>query len=217
MSFKAPTKKASDVANYVKRQFGDESGVQVTDADILRWINSAQEEIVSNNQVLKATATKTTTADTYSYQLGIDVNIQYINSLHIDGVKILYMNFNEAEELILKQDPTRVVRARPEFWYEWAGVVYLYPTPDAGYTLTIYYHPTPTPVTQLTDSLSLPDNYFNRIIEYVMAQAFELDENFGAAQTKSNQFDSKLVSMSLDENRTSVDTYPLITIRPEDW
>ena len=42
MTYLPTTKTALDVANYVKRQFGDESGTQMTDADIWRWIDSAQ-------------------------------------------------------------------------------------------------------------------------------------------------------------------------------
>lgn len=216
MAYKAPTKKVSDVTAYVKRQFGDEAGVQITDADIIRWVNAAQTEIVENNQVLKATATKTTTADVYDYALGVDVDIQYINSLHIDGAKLKYMNFNEAEELILRDDPARTARGRPEIWYEWAGIVNLYPTPDKGYTLTVFYHKLPLPVAAITDTLSLPDNYFNRIVEYVMSQAFELDENFSAMQIKTTQFEGRLNNMNFDENVAKVDTYPTITIRSED-
>lgn len=217
MVFKAPTKKVSDVQTYVKRMFGDESGVQITDDDILRWVNAAQQEIVSSNQVLKASATKDTVADDFTYQLGLDItDVQAINSIHIDGVKINYVSFNDAEALILREDPARLSRGRPEFWYEWAGILYLYPTPDKAYTLTVYYQKEPTTLTSNTDTLILPDNYFNRVIEYVMAQAYELDENFGAAETKSSQFDSKLVSMTLDEEKANVDTYQRITVRPED-
>lgn len=217
MVFKAPTKKVSDVQTYVKRMFGDESGVQITDDDILRWVNAAQQEIVSSNQVLKASATKDTVADDFTYQLGLDItDVQAINSIHVDGVKINYVSFNDAEALILRDDPARLSRGRPEFWYEWAGILYLYPTPDKAYTLTVYYQKEPTTLTSNTDTLILPDNYFNRVIEYVMAQAYELDENFGAAETKSSQFDSKLMSMTLDEEKANVNTYPRITVRPED-
>ncbi|HEY0749878.1 MAG TPA: DUF6682 family protein [Chitinophagaceae bacterium] len=217
MVFKAPTKKVSDVQDYVKRMFGDESGVQITDTDIIRWVNSAQQEIVSSNQVLKASATKDTVADTFTYQLGADItDVQAINSIHVDGLKLSYLSFNDAEALILREDPSRTVRGRPEYWYEWAGILHLYPTPDKIYTLTVYYQKEPPLVTTGTDTLSLPDNYFNRIIEYVMTQAYELDENFGAAETKSSQFESRLVSMSLDEEKANIDTYPRITVRPED-
>ena len=41
-----------DVANRVKRTFGDESGVQVTDDDIIRWVNDAQLEISRQNEDL---------------------------------------------------------------------------------------------------------------------------------------------------------------------
>lgn len=36
MSYSSPTKTVGDVYNQVKRAFGDESGVQLTNADIAR-------------------------------------------------------------------------------------------------------------------------------------------------------------------------------------
>ena len=83
--------------------------------------------------------------------------------------------------------------------------------------MTVYFLADPAQVTMLTDTLSLPDKYFQRIVEYVMAQAYELDENFSASAEKLNFMDSKLVSMSQDENKGSVDFYPTITVRMEDY
>ena len=40
MSYLTSTYTGTDVSSYVKRQFGDESGVQITDEDIVHWINA---------------------------------------------------------------------------------------------------------------------------------------------------------------------------------
>jgi hypothetical protein len=45
MTYSNPTKTVGQIYDYVKRAFGDESGVQLTNADIVRWINDAQNEI----------------------------------------------------------------------------------------------------------------------------------------------------------------------------
>src|SRR3954468_20524112 len=44
-----------DVFDRVKRTFGDESSAQVTEDDILRWINDAQREAIMQNEGLNLT------------------------------------------------------------------------------------------------------------------------------------------------------------------
>lgn len=216
MTFQS-TYTAEDVANRVKRTFGDESGVQVTNSDIIGWINSAQIEIASKNRPVRARAEIMSVANVSDYTLAADMNAQYFNSITYKGVKVKYMGLSDAQEYLLREDPNRLSRGEPLFWYEWAGTVSFYPTPQySNESIVVYYHPTPSPVTALTDSLSLPDNYFNRIIDFVMAQAYEMDEQFNAMDAKKGYFDSALTEMGNDELSDSTDTYPVITIRPED-
>ena len=54
MPVERKTKTVQDVLLSVKRQFGDESGVQVTDSDIVRWVDDAQREISMNNPEINA-------------------------------------------------------------------------------------------------------------------------------------------------------------------
>lgn len=217
MSWTTPTKKVSDVAAYVKRQFGDESGVQIVDSDIIRWVNAAQAEISNTNNVLKAKADLILTAGTYQYPLGQSMSLESINSIHVDGTKLKYVNFNDYETLLNDEDPEHTSTGRVTHWSEWGGSLILYPVPDSSYLMEVYFLGAPTPVATVSDDLSLPDKYFQRIIDFVMAQAFELDENYTAHAAKLDYMDSKLVSMSQDENKGSVDTYPTITVLMEDY
>lgn len=216
-AYSPPSYTGTDVANAVKRTFGDEAGVQVTDADILRWINAAQEEIVSVNRILKGVGTTPLVVGTYDYSLSAtSMDIKNIQSITVGGRKLKYMSFVDAESYILAEDPDRTATGTPEFWYEWAGVINLYPTPDKVETLTIYYIKNPERITDITATLGVPDNYYNRVIEYVLSQAYELDENLQAHDIKNTQFQSNLVSMADDETQPVNDAYPVITIRPED-
>lgn len=52
----------SEIATRVKRQFGDEAGAQIEDADILRWVNDAMIDIARTNNLLQISATTATTA-----------------------------------------------------------------------------------------------------------------------------------------------------------
>lgn len=216
MGYSPPTKTLGDVFTYIKRQFGDEAGVQVVLSDVIRWVNAAEAEIISSNNVLTAKATTNTVTGQEAYTLAPVIPIQTINSIQVTGTKIPFRNFNEAEAYITSNDPNKVNRGFPLFWYEWAGDLYLYPLPDQAYTMVVFYHKIAAPLSDESSVLNVPDNYFNRVLEYCMGQAYELDENFEASQMKMQQFDSKLVSMNLDEARPSVDVYPTITVLADD-
>jgi hypothetical protein len=216
MSF-AVTKKVSDIASDVKRTFGDESGVQVTDSDIIRWVNQAQAEIVSKNNILYSTAVTQSVANQYVYSLA-QLNIQAIRSIHFDGIKMENLTFQEAEEKISRDDPKHTAVGTPQYWYQWGNSdVMLYPTPaNSDLAITIYYHATPATVSTTEDSLGLPDNYYNRILEYVMSCAYEMDENFAASDSRLSRFENNLVGMYEDENKPAQDFYATISVRPED-
>jgi len=93
------TRTGDDVATRVKRQFGDPDGRQITNNDILLWINSAQQEIVSQNPILKETADTNVVSgqDLYTYPTQ---RVQYIESLHYNSVPLQYYSFEEAQEYI---------------------------------------------------------------------------------------------------------------------
>lgn len=215
MSFTV-TKKVSDVATDVKRTFGDEASVQVNDSDIIRWVNEAQIEIVSKNQILTAQATTPSIVNVYDYDVS-GLNIQNIHSIHYNGAKLKALSFVDFEDLVLKDDPYRNAAGIPELWARWGNSVTLYPTPNSsGTDIKIYYYALPTPPVDTTSDLSLPDNYYPRILEYVLSKAYEMDENFAASDNKISRFDSNLVSMMGDEVAPAQDTYSVITVRPED-
>ena len=215
MSGITATRTVDDVYKDVTRQFGDESGIQITQNDVYRWVNSGQDEILRRQKPIKSTATADLIAGQTTYTF--PNNILEVQALHVNGIKIEYRSFQEAEEYILNKGATNVVAGVPEIWYEWGGNFMLWPQPTQSLTggITIYYIPSVTSVTALTDTLTIPDSFYNRLLEYVMAQAYELDENWEGANAKSNQFETKM--QDYDKNSSvAYDTYPMITVLEED-
>lgn len=209
--------KVSDVERYLKRTFGDESQVQLTDEDIYRWINAAQREILVTNKILKKLASTNLVAGTSEYQFP-SLDILEVQAIHVDGTKMQFYSFQEAEDYIIENDPQRSATGSPSLWYEWAGVFYLYPTPSSDITdgIKIYYVDAPSKVSSLTDELSVPDSFFNRVVEYCLGQAYEMDENTSDSQYKMAQFAQGLDTMANQEVMTHADSYPRITVLPED-
>lgn len=217
MGIRPTNKKASDVIAAVKRQFGDEAGIQVTDSDILRWINEAQREILVVNKTFKATAVTDLTAGTYEYTFP-DEPIVDIQSIWVGGKRLEYKSFPEFEEYIVAGDPQRITTGVPEVWTEWAGSFIFWPTPDVDTVggIKIHFTKGATDVTDANSTLSVPDLYLNRVIEYCLAQAYELDEDFQSSQVKMSQFTEGL-GLQDDVTIHNSPYYPTITVYDEDW
>lgn len=209
-SFSPASKTAADVMQTVKRQFGDESGVQLEDADLIRWINDAQDEIVSRNKVLKAVSTLSATPNQATYKFPAE-RIHRVDSLHFGGQRIPNMSFAQAEETVIgASDPT--AQGFPQLWYEYAGTFTFWPAPATGDDITLYYTRQATPVTGMTSVLSIPDTYYRNVINYVMQQAYEMDTDMQAAATKREQFDTSLNQMAQEERSAQSMTYDTLTV-----
>lgn len=208
------THTAQEVAVYVKRQFGDESGVQVTDSDIIRWINTAARDIASQREPFKSIATAGLIANQNQYTW--PDNILQVQALHVNKKPVKRMSFQDAEQYILEDDPNGINSGDPIIWYEYGGQFFFYPKPDktSASAIQIFYIPAPTMIDSLSDTLTVPDVYFNAVLDHVLAQAYEMDENFEASQLKAASFTNYMGDDS--EGSTEFDVYPTITVLPED-
>lgn len=211
MTLNHSTLTAGDVATYVKRQFGDEAGVQITDTDIFRWINSALTEIVSVAAPIKGVATAPAVLGQRDYDLS-GISIHQIESIHYNDNRLENLPFSEAERLIVS-DNQNMSSGEPVFWYEWGGVVSIWPKPQTvPSTIKVYYSKAPTRVTSLSDSLGLADKYYEAIVAWVMSKAYELDEEFDQAANQRNYFTNKITEQNGEELDSATMTYPVITI-----
>lgn len=205
----------ADVLSHVKRQFGDEAAIQISNEDIMRWINAGQLEIFTRSEPVKSSMTADLVANQGVY--GFPEGILKVQTLLVNGIPVKQLSSQEAEEYILDEDPARIATGQPVIWYEWGGTFTFYPTPDYDVpnAITIQYIKRPIRVTEASDPLSVPDVYYNRLVEYVMGQAYELDENFTAADMKATQFAQNLQGTQGGDNVQN-NTYPSITVLDED-
>lgn len=206
------THTGTDVADRVRSQFGDVSGAQLADAAILRWINDGQREIVNSNPILRATKLSDIVAGQQDYSFPND-KVLAIEALYVSGYPIKNVSPQAAREYIISIDPTAMLNAeRPEVWYERAGVITFYPVPNKTIIngLKMEYVKVPTNITTFGSLLTIPDRYFNELVNYVISQALEMDENYDAASYKSRQFREGLDRLNLKENLSQTDLYQSI-------
>jgi len=193
------TKTLADVKVRVKRTFGDESGVQLTDQDIVRWTNDAMRDIVTTNEgVLEAIALTDAVAGQQAYTPPADMitlnNITYKSSSDTSYYPIRARSMQQFNIEADGWDGSAWAQNRRPFMYGvWNNTIQFFPIPDESFAgaIKIYYQRLPVEVVDDGDLLDLPDPYFNAVCSYCLARAYRDSQN-------AQEF------------------YPTITARPED-
>lgn len=209
----------NDIATRVRSSFGDTSGAQLADSNILLWINDGQREIVNSNPILRASKITDFVKNQADYTFPSD-KVLVIEAVYIDGYPINNATPQEAREFIQKSDPTAAATAeRPEIWYERAGVITFWPKPNKNIAngLKLEYIKSPTMLTSLNSSVGVPDRYFNELVNYVIAQSLEMDENYDAANYKHQQFRNGLDRLFTKDTISQDALYGSVLADPFDY
>lgn len=220
MPIESYTYSVQDIITDLSRQFGDEAEIQISSSDIIRWVNSAQREIISTNTTInEVVATADIVNGQDKYPLLSDpafANMQNIHSILFEGIPLEKMEFNDALKYIIdgKDDD----HGDPKIWYIKAGILHFWPKPDRDITdgYTIYFNRAPAKVTSAGDPLGIPDNFYNALLQLVSSYAYEMDENPQMAQMKIQQAEK---SINIQQNQTTVHSqyFPTIQPDPEDY
>lgn len=207
------TKTAQDVMNYVVRQFGDESAVQIEDDDIQSWIDISQSELAVDEDFNKRLVTRKVYKGTNEYTFP-NRKILLVQSMHINNKKIKYKSFQQfQEDMEHETDSERT--GVPEMWTEWGGTFRIFPTPDEDYDLSLYVIVAPEAITSPASVLTVPDRLYPTLLKKVMVHAYKLDENFDAAGFNEQSIENDIQKRREYSNMSAIDTYPTITYLPE--
>ena len=212
-----------DVMERAKRIFGDESAVQLTDADIFRWINDAQREIVMHNEGLLEKITTIDVVDgqdeyTFPADLLILRSIRYKNNDMVSYTNLGYMTLQEFDAFIDGWDGTLYGKGNPQVYTTYEDTIFVFPAPHQDVTagLKILYSRKPVDVSDSLDPLDLPEAYHNAIVKYVLTKAYEMDEDYESSGMQFTQFQND-VSTLMNREKTKVqEYYPTITVLGED-
>lgn len=212
------TKTVDDVITDVKRIFGDEALVELKSTDLLRWTNAAQREIASSHTVLKGKASHNLVALQTLYPVPLDSPVAQVQGVHIEGKPLRGVSFQEAQETILRDDPELEANGEPKVWYEWDGDLYIYPAPEKSVDngLELFYLAYPTNLTGTSQALSIPDRFYNQIVDYVLSQAYRLDENWQATSYQDARFRDSMNRHLAKEDVINSQFYPTKVVLPED-
>jgi hypothetical protein len=207
----------------VKRRFGDEAGVQLSDSDIISSINDAQLEIVKRNESLLE-VTATANADDGIQEYTLPANLLIFRSLKWKGTgelsykPLIGRPFNEFNEYMEGWDEDVSSQGTPYTYTLYAGKFLVFPVPDSNIAnaFKIYYNRKPTDVALDADVPDVPEIYHLTIVDMALKQAYEMDEDWEAASNKSAEASKDLDYLRGREDWKQQDTYPTILIRQED-
>lgn len=212
-----------DVVTRVRRVFGDEAAVQVSNDDIIRWINDAQIEIVKKNDAaLQKSNLIDLVANQSTYALPADLliirSLRYKYTDMLSFVSLKYRSMQQFDDVIDGWDGSLYGTGSPYLFTMDEGRAILFPTPDRSVTngLKVRYNQQPTAVANLGDSLALPIIYHHTIFTFCMWQASLLDEDHEPAVMYRGDFETDVQTLVNRENREATDTYPRITTLAED-
>lgn len=215
----------AQIQSYVKRQFGDESGVQVTDEDIIRWINSGMRQIVLQNEsLLEKTSTANSVALQQVYSLPVDLlnlkGIQYRESLTTSYYVLKGYELTKFNQYIdgWDESSSNQTNGVPFCYTVNEGQIIVHPTPDTAITAAfkIYYNRSPVEVVTAADTPELPILYHESIVKYCLQQAYELDEDWDGVGNKEGQLAKELDLLRGREDWKIQESYPVITVLNDD-
>jgi len=211
MPYSAPTRTVGEAKQYIKRVFGDESGAQLEDADIIMFINVALDEINNRNHVLKESTTMSVNQPGRADYTFPDKRILQVEALLCNGQLVRNVSYSHALENFI--GGTDIAAGQPLYWWEWGGKFTFFPAPGEGSTIQLDYTVRHQPVTNDDDAkLPLPDKFYGDIISKVLEQCYELDEQVDLAKQQAEKFASSLNAKNDEEREAQQMTYPVITL-----
>lgn len=200
------------IKNRVKRTFGDMAEVQVFDSDITDWVNAAIRDLIKLNDLNKTKAGTDSVANQSDYQL--PVGVTGLQSVKYRGGALEYLSLDAADANIPgRDDPSQYPTGSPQFYWVYNDVLTLYPAPDASVVgaIMLYYTSYPEPVAVDTDVPGVPVEYHNRIIDYCLAQAYELNGDIQSSQLKMTEFTQSRRELQGQAAEADAGPYPFTT------
>ena len=217
----------SRIATRVQRQFGDESGVQMTNDDVVRWINDAQREAFSQHENLRQAVTQ------MNLTAGTDVYNMTTAMLTIQAIRVLqdasstsyydlrYMSEAAFAELINGSSGSDYPQDIPVFYTrgDTSNTFRIWPIPETTISngMEVVYSRNSTDIADLNGVLDLPEYYHQYVLEYCLMKAYEMDEDWEAADKKAAYVQSTLDFNNNREGWFGRKTYPVISPVDEDY
>jgi hypothetical protein len=213
----------ADILAQVKRSFGDESAVQLTETDIFSYIDNAQKDIVlHNDNLLEEIALDNIVTGIKEYLFPSDLLLLRTvrAKISVDAVSYSHLKFYSLHNFDTMVDgwDGSEFQGVPAIYTAYGRKIFVFPEPQVDITdgLKILYSKMPLPITDVSTLLSVPDIYHTAIIDYCMQRATTMDEELEASAFHKAIFDDKVRLLSNRDQAGVEETYPRITVCEDD-
>lgn len=212
-----------EIFTRVKNLFGDQDGLQITEAMCINWINDAMREaVMQHDNLFPEEAFIATVVDQSDYSLPSDLlSLTHVWYTDNDTYYVLkWLSPTEFNEYIDGFTGDYYGAGFPLVYTRFTnGTIKLFPKPDVSTAngLKIVYNRYHTPVAASGDTPETPQYYDSYLEHFCMMKAYELDENWEASDRKA-----QLVQNTLDFNNNrdawyGRETYPTVMPVAEDY
>ena len=187
----------------IKRQFGDEYDVIITNSDIYGWIHDAQLDIIRRTGVNEQTVV--TTVGAFPVSVPDQITIKRVS---IDNKALTYVSREEFDLIGLS---TNLSPETPKYWFRNGDTVRLYPQKPGDTTaITIHYAKVPPLLTGAGgEVLAVPESYHTDILHYCLARAHNKNENWTGERQEMDYYERNVGNRMSEASSPDTGLYKL--------
>lgn len=166
---------AASIINRAEIFLDDTNNDVWTAAELLQWLNDGQRDIVLRTHCLEATEEVSLVANTIEYAISSTYS-KVRAAIYVDASSPpMYKALRRGSPYNignLPEDWNEAAEDVPVFWYDWGGMIGIYPFLASVTTETVklYLVTRPTDITS-TDNITIPAIYDTALVYYIVAQA----------------------------------------------
>jgi len=170
---------------------------EITDTEMILWLNDAQDEVSNRNNWdwLMGTEDITTVADQANYSLSADWSS--ISVIVEDGQRATLVPVTS--EAVWSQYGDNIPSGpRARFYYIWANELHFLPIPSTSSVVYhVYAEGLPTLFTATSDAPAFMETFHKVLADYVEARVWEREEEFEKSQIAEGRFEFGVRQMIL--------------------
>lgn len=200
----------------VQRMFGDTSGIQINEDDIMRWANQAQIDIARKVECIQEHITTSSIGADASYPL--PENFLSAKRVTFNDAVLNPTTLEKADITWPSREVEPIPQGTPTSYFVWRNSLYLYPAPsqDQSDVLEVFYVRIPAPMFSDDDTPEIPETLHEDIIRYCLMQAKELDEDSGEATKLRVEYLDRMAESRDEAWNKYADSYPAVRLLPGD-
>lgn len=191
----------------VKRLFGDTAGVQITDDDILRWLNDAQIDLIRKTDFFLNVTSIPSIVGTDTYAVPT-LDFLRLSRVTYNGSDLEFITYQQLNQWYPNRDVTPISTGTPKVFTFFNRNLILYPAPDTIYNISLTYIARPNVLLSDAQTSQLPVEIHEDMVRFALTRAYELDANEPAIVRASSEYQARV-----SQGRADID-FPLSEIYP---